>query len=146
MADADLGQGTFAAIENGSGDGQGTSEPGQGTILLEAGPLAENTDRNTTNLSPPWRPGQSGNPGGRPKGVGAYIREQTKDGREMVDFALAVMRGRRKAPIKQRLEALYWLSDRAFGRSPLPLPELPEGTEKLTIREIVVELVGDGRD
>jgi hypothetical protein len=28
-----------------------------------------NTRGNTANLRPPWKPGQSGNPGGRPKGT-----------------------------------------------------------------------------
>jgi hypothetical protein len=38
-------------------------------------------------------PGQSGNPGGRPKGLSAYIREKTLDGRNLVDFLDEVMRG-----------------------------------------------------
>ena len=34
--------------------------------------------------------GASGNPGGRPKGIAAYVREQTKEGTELVDLMLLV--------------------------------------------------------
>lgn len=87
----------------------------------------------------PFLPGQSGNPGGRPKGLRSLIREQTGDGAELVAFALDVLRGKRRAMMRQRLEALYWLADRGFGKSPLTLPELPPGFESVTIREIVIE-------
>ena len=43
------------------------------------------------NLSP-WKPGQSGNPSGRPKGtrdLAGYVFESTDGGKELVD-ALAV--------------------------------------------------------
>jgi len=69
----------------------------------------------------PWLPGQSGNPGGRPKGLAALVRERTKDGAELVDFMYSVFRGRRKAPMKVRMEAAAWLADRGFGRVPMPL-------------------------
>jgi hypothetical protein len=35
---------------------------------------------NPQNLRPPWRPGESGNPGGRRSGFVGEIRRQTKDG------------------------------------------------------------------
>ena len=37
---------------------------------------------NTTGLRPPWKPGESGNPGGRPKGTGSitsYLRRLLKE-------------------------------------------------------------------
>jgi len=43
----------------------------------------------------PFQPGQSGNPGGRPRGAAGlarYIAEQTKDGRELVDRLLELSR------------------------------------------------------
>lgn len=97
------------------------------------------------NLAGRFPPGVSGNPGGRPKGLRSMIREQTGDGAELVAFALAVLRGKRRAMMKQRLEALYWLADRGFGKAAITLPDLPPGVESLTIREIVVER-NDGAD
>jgi hypothetical protein len=65
----------------------------------------------------PFRPGESGNVGGRPKGFGALIREQTRDGAELVDFALSILRGKRGAKLDQRLDALCWLADRGWGKA-----------------------------
>ena len=61
-------------------------------------------------------PGQSGNPGGRPAGLGAMIREKTKNGEELVDFMLDVLRGLKEKKQKDRLEACNWLADRGFGK------------------------------
>jgi hypothetical protein len=67
----------------------------------------------------PWLfpPGRSANPGGRPKGIGSLVREQTRDGAELVAFMLAVLRGRKKAPLRLRMEAAAWLADRGFGKA-----------------------------
>jgi hypothetical protein len=37
-------------------------------------------------------PGQSGNPGGRPRGIAALVRDQTADGAELVAYMLRVLR------------------------------------------------------
>lgn len=64
--------------------------------------------------------GQSGNPGGRPKGFGNYIREKTQDGKEIVDFFLSVFRGEeiahKKPKLPDRVNAGTWLADRGFGK------------------------------
>jgi hypothetical protein len=74
--------------------------------------------------------GKSGNPGGRPKGFAALIRELTSDGEELVDLAIKVMRGEltvlrfnergeeyQAGPsIKERMEAVTFLADRGFGK------------------------------
>src|SRR5262245_3983978 len=72
--------------------------------------------------------GQSGNPGGRPKGYSLYIRQQTRDGKELVDYALAVLRGEHGDDVKLRLDAATWLADRGFGR-PIQTTEVsgPDG-------------------
>ena len=88
-------------------------------------------------------PGTVPNPGGRPKGFGAYIREQTDGGRELVDFALALVRGKKKAPWRQRLEAFLWLSDHGWGRPAMTVPDLPPGASTLTIREVVLQRMID---
>ena len=82
----------------------------------------------------PFAPGNSANPGGRPKGLASLVREQTNDGAELVAFMLSVLRGRKKAPLRLRMEAAAWLADRGFGKA-LQQMEVsgPEG-EALTIR------------
>ena len=78
--------------------------------------ISENTRGNTANLIP-WKPGQSGNPGGRPKGLASYIRENTFDGRELADFLMSVMRGHEVfSKVTDRLKACEMLMDRAFGK------------------------------
>src|SRR4029450_580901 len=61
-------------------------------------------------------PGQSGNPTGRPPGFGAMIREETREGAELVAFILAVLRGP-KQPTVLRMQAAQWLADRGFGKA-----------------------------
>ena len=75
---------------------------------------------------PPWqfKPGVSPNPGGRPKGIAALVREQTADGAELVEFMLDVLRGKRKGPLRLRMEAAAWLADRGFGK---PVQQLDVG-------------------
>lgn len=80
---------------------------------------AENRDETAAPLAlrgRPFLPGNSANPGGRPKGLASLVREQTKDGQELVRFMLGVLRGR-KTPLRQRMEAAAWLADRGFGKA-----------------------------
>ena len=74
-----------------------------------------------TVVGRPFRKGESGNPSGRPRGLGNYIRETTDGGREMVDLMVAVMRGETingmKPKIKDQMDAAGWLADRGFGRA-----------------------------
>ncbi len=60
-------------------------------------------------------PGQSGNPSGRTKGFGAYIREKTKDGKLQVDDALAVLENP-KATDAANAEARTFLGAYGFGK------------------------------
>lgn len=83
----------------------------------------------------PFPPGVSGNPGGRPKGLVRTIREQTRDGAELVEFMLEVFRGQfRRATLKDRIASATWLADRCYGRplnglSAAPPPEMDESAE-----------------
>ena len=65
------------------------------------------TANNAENNLSPWKPGQSGNPSGRPKGtrdLAGYVLESTGGGRELVDALVCIVRVtcptylRRKAP------------------------------------------------
>ena len=62
-----------------------------------------------------FKPGQSGNPGGRPKGFGAYIREKTKEGKLLVDDALAVLADE-QATDAARSNARTFLAAYGFGK------------------------------
>ena len=46
-------------------------------------------------LPPRWKPGQSGNPSGRPKGLAHYIQDKTHKGRELIDWYLAIWRAKK---------------------------------------------------
>lgn len=89
--------------------------------------------------------GSTGNPGGitkRFKGLAAYIRTQTDDGRELADFALDVMRNREGVyKHVDRWDAMRWLADRGFGKpvattveisgeAPPDLPDLRDLTDE----------------
>src|SRR5512132_2388054 len=62
-------------------------------------------------------PGQSGNPGGRPKGLSRRVRELVgDDGSAIAEYLFSVMTDD-QARTADRLEAAKLLADRGFGRS-----------------------------
>jgi len=73
--------------------------------------------KDNPNRHPPWKKGESGNPTGRAKSFARLIREETREGAELVEFALEVLRNKNKANIRMRFEAMYWLADRGWGRA-----------------------------
>jgi len=66
-------------------------------------------------------PGSNNNPSGRPKGfrgVAEYIREQSNDFRELIDFAFKVFRNDDGLyTTQQQIDAKDWLADRGLGRA-----------------------------
>lgn len=65
----------------------------------------------------PFAKGQSGNPGGRPRGSGiaGLVRERTADGVEPVEVLLKIMRDK-KAAKRDRIKAAEVLLDRGWGK------------------------------
>jgi hypothetical protein len=69
-----------------------------------------------------WKPGQSGNPKGRPR-TGMSLAERVRalvDPDEMIAAMLAIARDKKK-PDATRMAAWGWLADRGFQRPPAPL-------------------------
>ena len=97
------------------------------------------TANNPNNNLSPWKPGQSGNPTGRPRGtrdLAGYVLETTNGGKELVDALLSLARGimpivpvqegsrpRKDQQVRpaDQLKAIEMLLDRGFGRSPQQL-------------------------
>ena len=97
------------------------------------------TANNPKNNLSPWKPGQSGNPSGRPKGsrdLASYVLETTDGGKELVDALVCIARGtmpnvatqegsrpRKDQHVRpaDQLKAIEMLLDRGFGRSPQQL-------------------------
>lgn len=63
-------------------------------------------------------PGRSPNPGGRPKGVAARVRELAGDDGGALLEIVATIASDTRASNRDRLEACRLLLDRGFGRSP----------------------------
>ena len=65
-----------------------------------------------------FQPGQSGNPGGRPRGLASKVREVTKDGADPILFLMDVLEGKVTGTrVKDRIEASKILLDRGFGKA-----------------------------
>ena len=97
------------------------------------------TANNPNNNLSPWKPGQSGNPSGRPRGtrdLACYVLETTNGGKELVDALLSIARGAMPSVALQegsrprkdqqvrpadQLKAIEMLLDRGFGA---PLQQL----------------------
>ena len=108
------------------------------------------------NLSP-WKPGQSGNPSGRPRGtrdLAGYVLETTCGGRELIDSLLCIARGvmpdlpvqngsrpRKDQQVRpaDQLKAIEMLLDRGFGRSPQQLDIAHSVTDRPGIRRVDFE-------
>lgn len=74
-----------------------------------------------------FQPGQSGNPGGRPKskGLADYVRSKTRNGKALVEFWLSILESTsHKVTTQDKLKAAAELADRGFGK--------PEQQTKLT--------------
>lgn len=93
----------------------------------------------------PWVKGQSGNVKGAPKRANSLarkIREATKDGAELVEFALKVMRDE-SAPLEARQEEKAWLADRGWGKAVEHI-EIEESKPEQDPAAIATEFLAEG--
>lgn len=82
-----------------------------------------------------FKPGQSGNPSGRPK-VDFEVRQLAREyGREAIEKLVAIMRGDNAALAKAASEALL---DRGYGK---PVQAVGVDPDSEPVRAITVELV-----
>ena len=78
---------------------------------------AENSDGTVRNLRP-WKPGQSGNPGGRPKGVAKTVREVCGGSPLRLAHGLLEIAEDPKVRPRDRIAAYSELLDRGWGKAP----------------------------
>ena len=82
-----------------------------------------------------WKPGQSGNPNGRPKGIAARVRELVKPD-EIVEGLLKEARTATSA--RDRIAAWNALTDRGWGKA--PAFAAVEGMDPLELDEVASEI------
>ena len=87
-------------------------------------PAVQITDENTAprpgngNLRPRWKKGQSGNPGGRPKGLASRVRELVGDDANAILEVFSQIATDPKAKVSDRIAAGRELLDRGWGKAP----------------------------
>jgi hypothetical protein len=82
-----------------------------------------------------FRPGQSGNPGGRPKGIAAAVKDRVKP-EDLVDILVEVAQDPR-AKASERIAAVKELTDRGWGKA--PAFAAIEGSDPLELGAIAAE-------
>jgi hypothetical protein len=119
------------------------------------------TTRKTTGLlngnerGQGFKPGQSGNPGGRPKGLASLVQSATRDGADLVSIMTRIATGKllvnkRPPSHRDRIAAIEWLADRGFGKCSLNLNHSERNHEEIEARDanigdLVAELARRGK-
>jgi hypothetical protein len=109
------------------------------TTLAAGANTKKNTDT-SKNLKPPWKPGQSGNPSGRPK-VAKEFRERCQEfmNEEGFDRLIKVARS---AVDDDRFRAIRLITEYAYGK-PIQAIEHGGSVEKRHVYEITQRLIKD---
>jgi hypothetical protein len=69
-------------------------------------------------LGRPWEPGQSGNPGGRPKGERALLQRMYGQDGQRVYARLEALRNDPTTPKRLKAQIDFFVIERMFGRAP----------------------------
>ncbi len=111
----------------------GVASAGSWTARLTDVASAENSKPNSKRVpGRPFKPGQSGNPGGRPKGLAAAVREmapaedlvrwyQAIWARDEVQLAILGV-NLEQVTLAERNKAGEWLTERGYGKAPTHAP------------------------
>lgn len=96
--------------------------------------MAKSSAENSTPapIGRPWQPGQSGNPGGRPKGLAKRVRDAVEDGENIVSFLTTVLADQSEST-RDRIAAAQILMERGWGKAP-QLIDVEQTSEGLIVR------------
>ena len=91
-----------------------------------------------------FRPGQTGNPGGRPKGVAALARQH---GEAAIDF-LAKLLMDENAPTRARIQAARELLDRGYGKPVAMTADVTDTFDDVSDEELreMIDALREARD
>lgn len=102
--------------------------------------------RNTQGLIP-WKPGQSGNPSGRPRGIARVVRDTlgSEGPARLVRVLLAIVEDDR-AKDRDRIAAARELLDRGYGKAPEHAPIVDgDPLEQGPVQAAIADLIGELR-
>jgi hypothetical protein len=90
----------------------------------------------------PWKPGQSGNPGGRPKGLAKQVRELIGvDGLPLAEAMYDIAKDESEAT-RDRITAMQWLAERGWGKADQHIEVTGDDSRDRQIAEAIDRFTG----